>query len=89
MTGEKHETLERRGRDVIVKVTYGDPVAIPGWAQGLALECGRGRVVVMGEAAMPTAQLHRFDKRAIGMNVVGYNNRRLALNIMHWLTRVL
>jgi hypothetical protein len=38
---------------------------------------------------MLSAQLHRFDKRPIGMNVSGYDNRQLALNIMHWLTRLL
>jgi hypothetical protein len=81
--------VERRGGDVIVNIAYGDPVAVPGWAQGLALDYGRGRVVVLGEAAMLSAQLHRFDKHAIGMNVSGYDNRQLALNIMHWLARLL
>ena len=53
------------------------------------MEFGRGRVVVLGEAAMLTARLHRFDGRPIGMNTPGYDNRQLALNIMHWLTRLL
>jgi hypothetical protein len=39
-------TVERRGGDVIVRVAYGDPVAVPGWSQGLALDHGAGRVVV-------------------------------------------
>ena len=82
-------TVEHRGGDVLVSVTYGDPVAVPGWSQGLALEYGKGRVVVLGEAAMLTARLRRYDGRAIGMNVPGYDNRKLALNIMHWLTRLL
>jgi len=81
--------VERRGGDVLVNVGYGDPVAVPGWSQGLAFEYGRGRVVVLGEAAMLSARLHRFDGRPIGMNTPGYDNRQLALNIMHWLTRVL
>lgn len=81
--------VDRRGGDVIVKVGYGDPVSVPGWSQGLALEIGKGRVVVLGEAAMLTARLHRFDGRPIGMNTAGYDNRQLALNIMHWLTRLL
>ncbi len=81
--------VERRGGDVIVSVTYGDPIAVPGWGQGVALEFGAGRVVVLGEAAMLTAQLYRFDGRPIGMNVAGYDNRQLALNIMHWLTKLL
>jgi len=81
--------VEKRGGDVLVHVSYGDPVSVPGWSQGLALECGQGRVVVLGEAAMLSARLHRFDGRPIGMNTAGYDNRQLALNIMHWLTRVL
>lgn len=81
--------VERKNGDVIVRVGYGDPVAIPGWSQGLAMEFGRGRVVVLGEAAMFTARLHRFDGRPIGMNTPGYDNRQLALNVMHWLTRLL
>jgi hypothetical protein len=81
--------VERKGGDVIVRVAYGDPVAISGWSQGLAMEFGRGRVVVLGEAAMLTARLHRFDGRPIGMNTPGYDNRQLALNIMHWLTRLM
>jgi hypothetical protein len=79
--------VERKGGDTIVQVNYGEPVAVPGWSQGLAMEFGKGRVVVLGEAAMLTARLHRFDGRPIGMNTPGYNNRQLALNIMHWLTR--
>jgi hypothetical protein len=81
--------VERRGGDVRVLVAYGDPVRAAGAAQGLALEHGKGRVVVIGDGAMLTAQLHRFDGRPIGMNVQGYDNRQLALNIMHWLTRLL
>ena len=58
-----------------------------GRAQGLALRFGRGRVVVMGEAAMLSAQLAGPDKRPLGMNRPGTDNRRLALNILHWLSR--
>lgn len=56
-----------------------------GRAQGLALEWGRGRVVVLGEAGMLTAQVSRGVK--FGMNIPGNDNRQLALNILHWLTR--
>jgi hypothetical protein len=38
---------------------------------------------------MLSAQLHRFDGRAIGMNVPGYDNKQLALNIVRWLTLAL
>jgi hypothetical protein len=82
-------TVERKNGDTIVSVAYGDPVPVPGWSQGLAIQFGKGRVVVLGEAAMLTARLHRYDGRPIGMNTPGYDNRQLALNIMHWLTRAL
>jgi hypothetical protein len=52
------------------------------------LQFGKGRVVVLGEAAMLTAQLTRDDK-PFGMQVAGIDNRQLALNIMHWLSRLL
>lgn len=82
-----HPVVERRGGDVLVHITYGDSTSAEGWGQAVALEYGKGRVVVTGEAAMLTAQLRRFDRRPIGMNVPGYDNRQLALNIMRWLTR--
>lgn len=58
-----------------------------GRAQGLAIKFGKGRVVVMGEAAMLSAQLAGPNKMAFGMNRPGTDNRRLALNILHWLSR--
>lgn len=65
--------------------------SVAGRAQGLALTFGRGRVVVLGEAAMLSAQVVRFpqgDSRAeirMGMNVPGTDNQQFALNIMRWL----
>jgi hypothetical protein len=56
-------------------------------AQGIALVLGRGRVVVLGEAAMLTAQ-QEGDGR-FGMNAPGNDDRQLALNIVHWLTKLL
>ena len=58
-----------------------------GRAQGLAINFGRGRVVVMAEAAMLSAQLAGPNKMPFGMNRPGTDNRRLALNILHWLSR--
>jgi len=55
-----------------------------GRLQAVALEFGKGRVVVFGEAAMLTAQEKNF-----GMNYPGIDNRQLALNVMHWLTGLL
>jgi len=56
-----------------------------GRAQAIALGFGNGRVVVLGEAAMLTAQVALKGFR-FGMNVPGIDNRQLALNIMHWLS---
>jgi hypothetical protein len=55
-----------------------------GKAQGLAFTWGRGRVVVLGEAAMLTAQV--AEGKPFGMNLPGNDNQRFALNIMHWLS---
>lgn len=81
--------VERDGGDVRVLMEYGDPQPAGGHAQGIALEFGGGwgRVVVLGEAGMLRAQRDRTG--LVGMNVPGYDNRQLALNIMHWLSRAL
>jgi hypothetical protein len=59
-----------------------------GRAQGLAFVVGRGRVVVMGEAAALSAQITGPERRPMGMNAPGNDNRQLALNIMRWLAGV-
>lgn len=61
-------------------------------AQGLAFAHGLGRVVVLGEAGMLSAQVVRYpdgrpDQR-FGMNTAP-GNARFGLNIMHWLTGLL
>jgi hypothetical protein len=63
-------------------------VSAAGRAQGAALSFGKGRVVVLGEAAMLTAQVAPRVFR-FGMNLPGIDNRQLALNIMHWLSGLL
>ena len=68
---------------------------ISGRAQGIASDFGKGRVVVMGEAAMFSAQVGRYkDEQGrevefrMGMNVPGSDNQRFLLNVMRWLTRL-
>jgi len=56
-----------------------------GQAQGLAFEYGDGRVVVLGEAAMVTAQVNRRVR--YGINTGDNDNGRFVLNAMHWLAR--
>jgi hypothetical protein len=58
-----------------------------GRAQGLAFEFGRGRVVVLGEAGMVTAQVNR--RVPYGMNSPDNDNQVFVLNAMRWLTRAL
>ncbi|HKC62799.1 MAG TPA: hypothetical protein VKB86_04145 [Pyrinomonadaceae bacterium] len=75
----------------------GPTVSAAGRAQGIAFAFGKGRVVVLGEAAMLSAQLVTGiaaqlmgkDEIRFGMNRAGIDNRQLALNIMHWLSALL
>ena len=60
-----------------------------GRAQGIASRLGKGRVVVLGDAAMLSAQLTGSDNQPLGMNLPDIDNRQLALNIMHWLSGLL
>jgi hypothetical protein len=67
-----------------------------GHAQGLAMPYVKGRVAVFGEAAMFSAQIFTvrggpFDGRSfkMGMNVPGNDDRQFALNVVHWLARIL
>jgi hypothetical protein len=69
--------------------------SVGGRAQGVALKFGKGRVVVMAEAAMFSAQIVRFEHEGkqvefkMGMNVPGNDDRQLALNLFHWLSGLL
>jgi hypothetical protein len=75
----------------------GAVVSAAGRSQGIAMAFGKGRVIVMGEAGMLSAQLIRGpaasamgkEEIQMGMNRKGIDNRQLALNIMHWLSRLL
>lgn len=59
-----------------------------GRCQAVALKFGKGRVVMLGEAAMLSAQLAP-DGSKFGMNVEGTDNKQFALNVIHWLTGLL
>jgi hypothetical protein len=71
--------------------TYTAETSTPaaGRAQAIALKFGKGRVVVHGEAAMLSAQISGQDKRTMGMNVPGNDNKQYTLNLMHWLSGIL
>ena len=66
---------------------FPDPVPSKGNAQCVALTVGKGRVVVLGEAAVLTAQI--ADGIRFGFDDNLNDNKKFALNIMHWLTEIL
>jgi hypothetical protein len=68
------------------------PTSAAGRAQGVALPFGRGRVVVLGEAACLSAQIAAIPGRptvTMGMNAPGNDDRQLTLNVLHWLSGAL
>lgn len=64
-------------------------VSAAGRAQAIALKFGKGRVLVQGEAAMLSAQVAGPEKRRMGMNVPGNDNKQYLLNVVHWLSGIL
>lgn len=66
-----------------------NPTSAAGRAQGVAMKFGKGRVIVMAEAGMLSAQVVGPQRMPFGMNRPGIDNRQLALNIMHWLSGLL
>ena len=82
-------TVEKSGGDTNVFINYGEGTPATGYAQAVAIPFVQGRVVILGEAAMLTAQLDGKTNKPFGMNVSGIDNRQLALNIMHWLSKIL
>ena len=88
--------LSDRAEDLMVGLGQAGPDVPPekrrsaaGRAQGLAFSLGTGRVVVLGEAAMMTAQLAGPHRTPMGMNVEGSDDRQFALNVVRWLARAL
>jgi hypothetical protein len=66
------------------RTTFGDLIPTRGNCQVAALEYGAGRVVVVGEAALLTAQ--RRGESRFGMQApAGTDNEQFALNTMRWL----
>lgn len=59
-----------------------------GHAQGLAMSFGEGRLVVLGEAALLSAQVDPLGFE-MGMNQRGNDDRQFALNVVHWLSGAL
>jgi hypothetical protein len=82
------EAASRTPVDIAGIMAHARPVA--GKAQGIALSHGKGRVVIVGEAAMFSAQIlmeeqgHKEEK--FGMNAQGNDDKRFVLNVFHWLS---
>jgi len=65
-------------------------VPVGGFLQGAAGRLGKGRVVVMGEAAMCSAQLAGPQKQPMGMNHPrAAQNPQFCLNVVRWLSGIL
>jgi len=92
LTGPKGSVVLLKLADTAIDAIPPDrktTVSAAGRAQGLALKLGKGRVVVLGEAAMLTAQLAGPQKTPFGgLGIKTIDNRQLALNIMHWLSKL-
>ncbi len=59
-----------------------------GHAQAVAMTFGRGRLIVLGEAGLLSAQIDPLGNR-MGMNMAGNDDRQFALNLLHWLSGAL
>ena len=99
LTGPPHSTqllrFSDRAEDLMVglgqlqHVKEEQRLSAKGRAQAIAFDYGRGRVVVLGEAAMLSAQVAGPKRVPVGMNAPGNDDRQFALNVMRWLGRVL
>ena len=56
-------------------------------SRSVAIESGKGRVVVMTDAGALTAQIVEGKRR--GINAPEVDNDQLALNILHWLSKLI
>lgn len=56
-----------------------------GHAQGIAMLFGEGKLVVLGEAGLLSAQVDPLGFK-MGMNLPGSDDRQFALNVFHWLS---
>jgi hypothetical protein len=59
-----------------------------GHAQGVAMRFGQGKLVVLGEAGLLSAQVDPLGFK-MSMNRPGNDDRQFALNVLHWLSGAL
>lgn len=65
--------------------------SVAGLAQAVALEHGKGRVIVLGEAAVATSQIvgPPGANQRMGLRWPDSDNERFIVNALYWLARVL
>jgi hypothetical protein len=93
LKGNAASLLDFRGNTVMylprVAWEFGDgidAIEVSGWSQAAAIERGKGRVVLFGEAAMLTSQIGG-NGTAIGFTAMeSRDNEQLLLNVLHWLS---
>jgi hypothetical protein len=88
------DEAKAKGPDAVVaRIRHATPAA--GRAQAVALKFGNGRVVVVGEAALFSAQILPGQPPSgmaggadfkFGMNTPGNDDKQFALNVLHWLS---
>jgi hypothetical protein len=89
------EDAALRGTDTSKGAIGSHSSPVVGRAQGVAMTFGKGRVVVLGEAGLFSAQIVRFTdgnqqrEMKFGMNVPGNDDRQFALNVLRWLSGLL
>ena len=71
------------------KFPAGTPtLSMAGWHQAASLRFHRGRIVVVGEAGMFTAQIDTDDDFSMGLQEKGAEqNEQFLLNILYWLSQ--
>ena len=84
------EAFLKLGDTAVDSLSPAEKSSAPGLrSQGVAFRLGKGRVVVVGDAAMLSAQVIGSENRPFGINTPGSDNKQLTLNIMHWLSGLL
>jgi hypothetical protein len=86
---DESASILQLGKTTYDEVAGGSRVSAAGRSQGIAFAFGKGRVVVLGEAALISGQDTARPGYVIdrwGRHEPGIDARQFALNIMHWLS---
>jgi hypothetical protein len=78
----------RMGNDAYDWRSRSDRRPARGHAQGVSLSPGKGRLVILGEAGVLSAQVDPLGFK-MGMNYADSCDKQFGLNVMHWLSRAL